>query len=168
LLLVRAAAALAKEGRKFSLILVGDGELRPAVEKLIDQLNLAGTVEMIGWACAERVKREILAARALVLPSFAEGLPVVLMEAMILGRPVLSTYVAGIPELVIDRATGWLFPAGSQEELERAMRLCLETPGEVLEAMGDLARRRALDRHGIEEQADTLTTLFESVNERPR
>ncbi len=161
LLLVRAAAVLAREGREFSLMLVGDGELRPAIEKLIDELDLAGHVEMIGWAGTDRVKAEILAARALVLPSFAEGLPVVLMEAMILGRPVLSTYVAGIPELVIDRKTGWLFPAGSQEELVRTMRICLETPGDILQSMGDQARHRALERHGIEEQADTLAALFE-------
>ncbi len=166
LLLVWATAVLAEEGRKFSLILVGDGELRPAIEKLVDELDLAGHVEMIGWASTDRVKAEILAARALVLPSFAEGLPVVLMEAMILGRPVLSTYVAGIPELVIDRKTGWLFPAGSQDELVSAMRACLETPGDILKTMGDLARHRALERHGIEEQADALTTLFDSAIER--
>ena len=166
LLLVRAAAVLAKEGREFSLVLAGDGELRPAIEKLIDEQDLAGHVELIGWASTDRVKAEILAARALVLPSFAEGLPIVLMEAMILGRPVLSTYVAGIPELVIDRRTGWLFPAGSQEELVSAMRACLETPGDILKTMGDLARKRALERHGIEEQADTLTTLFDSAIER--
>ncbi|HWX90208.1 MAG TPA: glycosyltransferase, partial [Rhizomicrobium sp.] len=117
LLLVKAAAVLAGEGRKFSLVLVGDGELRAPIEKLVDELGLAGHIEMVGWASNDRVKYEILAARALVLPSFAEGLPIVLMEAMILGRPVLSTYVAGIPELVINGKTGWLFPAGSQEEL---------------------------------------------------
>ena len=84
LLLVQAAAELARQGYQFSLVLVGDGELRPAIEQLVHGHGLAGHVEMIGWASAERVKQEILAARALVLPSFAEGLPIVLMEAMIL------------------------------------------------------------------------------------
>jgi glycosyltransferase involved in cell wall biosynthesis len=166
LLLVRAAAVLAREGREFSIVLAGDGELRPAIEALINEENLAGHIEMIGWANTDRIKREILAARALVLPSFAEGLPIVLMEAMILGRPVLSTYVAGIPELVIDGKTGWLFPAGSQDELVSAMRACLETPSDILKIMGEFARKRALERHGIEEQADTLTALFESAIER--
>lgn len=163
LLLIQAAAVLAKEGRKFTLVLVGDGELRPAIEKLVHALGLRDHVEMIGWASAERVKQEILAARALVLPSFAEGLPIVLIEAMILGRPVLTTYVAGIPELVIDGRTGWLFPAGSEEELLRAMRACLETRSDTLKVMGDLARVRALERHGIDEQADSLTSLFETA-----
>jgi len=163
LLLILAARILAKEGRKFTLVLVGDGELRPTIERLVDEFGLAGHVKMIGWASAERVKQEILAARALVLPSFAEGLPIVLIEAMILGRPVLTTYVAGIPELVVDGRTGWLFPAGSEEELVRAMRACLETRGDTLKVMGDLARVRALERHGIEEQADSLTGLFEAA-----
>ena len=57
-------------------------------------------MRITGWISRTSVREEILAARALVLPSFAEGLPVVLMEAMALRRPVLSTYVAGIPELV--------------------------------------------------------------------
>jgi glycosyltransferase involved in cell wall biosynthesis len=85
------------------------------------------------------------------------------MEAMCLGRPVLTTYIAGIPELVIDGKTGWLFPAGSEEELVRAMRACLETPIDILKTMGDSARTRALARHGIEEQADILTGLLETA-----
>ena len=166
LLLVQAAAVLAREGRNFQIILVGDGDDRGAIEALIAENNLQDLVYITGWASAERVRHEILAARALVLPSFAEGLPIVLMEAMVLGRPVLSTYVAGIPELAIDRVTGWLFPAGSQEDLVRAMRACLDAPADILKTMGDLARARALERHGIEEQTDMLASLFESAIER--
>jgi glycosyltransferase involved in cell wall biosynthesis len=162
-LLVMAAAALAMEGRNFSLVLVGDGEDRRDIEQLIAQHGLAGHVEITGWASAARVRQEILAARALVLPSFAEGLPIVLIEAMMLGRPVLSTYVAGIPELVIDGANGWLFPAGSREDLLAAMRACLDAPQDILQAMGEAARARAMARHGIDDQAKALTTLFEST-----
>lgn len=163
LLLVEAAASLAREGRKFQLILVGDGDDRGAIEALIAENNLQEHVHITGWASAERVRDEILAARALVLPSFAEGLPIVLIEAMILGRPVLSTYVAGIPELVIDGESGWLFPAGSEYELIAAMRACLDTPADVLRSMGMAARARALERHGIDGPADSLAALFESA-----
>ena len=69
-------------------------------------------MRITGWISGEQVREEILAARALVLPSFAEGLPVVIMEAMALRRPVISTYVAGIPELVRPASTaGWYRPA---------------------------------------------------------
>jgi glycosyltransferase involved in cell wall biosynthesis len=85
------------------------------------------------------------------------------MEAMILGRPVLSTYVAGIPELVIDGKAGWLFPAGSKEDILSAIRACLDAPKEVLKTMGEFARARALERHSLEGQAERLAGLFESV-----
>lgn len=84
---------------------------------------------------------------------------------MILGRPVLSTYVAGIPELVT-ADTGWLFPAGSEEELAAAMRECLDAPPAALKSMGEAARARALERHGMDRQADELTSLFKSALER--
>lgn len=163
LLLIKAAAALAKEGCKFELVLVGDGELRGRIEQMIADNNLANRVTITGWASASRVKKEILGARALVLPSFSEGLPIVLIEAMVLGRPVLSTYVAGIPELVIDGKTGWLFPAGSEEDLSGAIRECLDAPKEALKVMGELGRARALQRHDLDRQAEKLTHLFEAA-----
>lgn len=162
-LLVRAAAALAAEGRDFKLVLVGDGEDRRMIEALIARYDLGAHVEITGWASAARVKAEILAARALVLPSFAEGLPIVLIEAMMLGRPVLSTYVAGIPELVINGQCGWLFPAGSEDDLAAAMRACLDAPANILQAMGDFARARALARHDMDGQIGVLAQLFEST-----
>ena len=112
LLLIEAAHRLAAAGVDFELVLAGDGELRAAIENLIARYKLQGKVRITGWISGDRVREEILAARALVLPSFAEGLPVVLMEAMALRRPVISTYVAGIPELVISGEHGWLVPAG--------------------------------------------------------
>ncbi|HEX3755645.1 MAG TPA: glycosyltransferase family 4 protein [Rhizomicrobium sp.] len=167
LLLVKAAALLAAEGRAFELVLVGDGEHRPMIEALIARLDLGSHVRVTGWASADQVKSEMLAARALILPSFAEGLPVVLMEAMALGRPVLTTYVAGIPELVIDGETGWLFPAGSIDDMLAAMRACLDSPEEKLERMGRAARIRALERHDIDGQAARLSDLLASISGGP-
>jgi colanic acid/amylovoran biosynthesis glycosyltransferase len=168
LLLVRAAALLAAEGRAFELVLVGDGEHRSMIEALIARLGLASHVRITGWASADQVKSEMLAARALILPSFAEGLPVVLMEAMALGRPVLTTYVAGIPELVIDGETGWLFPAGSIDDMLAAMRACLDSPEEKLERMGQAGRIRALERHDIDGQVARLSDLLASISRGPR
>lgn len=166
--LVKAASTLVKEGRKFELVLVGDGEHRAVIEQLIAENNLGGCVTVTGWASASQVKDEILRARALILPSFAEGLPVVLIEAMALGRPVLSTYIAGIPELVVDGKTGWLFPAGSEEDMLDAIRACLDTPKETLKAMGELGRARALQRHDVTTESKKLTALFESVPDKRR
>lgn len=160
LLLVEAAARLAARRIPFELVLAGDGELREEIEALIAKHGLGGRVRVTGWISGARVREEILAARALVLPSFAEGLPVVLMEAMALGRPVLSTYVAGIPELVRHGEDGWLFAAGDADEAARAMADCLSRPPHELAAMGKAARARALERHSIDDSAAALGRLF--------
>ena len=160
LLLVRAAARLRRAGVPLQLVLAGDGELRPAIEALVRECGIERDVEITGWVDADRVRREILAARALVLPSFAEGLPVVLMEAMALRRPVISTFVAGIPELVRPGVDGWLVPAGDEAALVAAMRDCLSAAPATLEAMGLSAHERVLQRHSIDVEAAKLAALF--------
>jgi glycosyltransferase involved in cell wall biosynthesis len=96
----------------------------------------------------------------MVLPSFAEGLPVVIMEAMALRRPVLSTYVAGIAELVRPGRDGWLVPAGDVHALADAIEECLETPAPILARMGDDAHERVVARHSIAVGAAKLAELF--------
>ncbi|MGE8477208.1 MAG: glycosyltransferase family 4 protein [Pseudomonas shirazensis] len=160
LLLLEAAQKLAAQGTTFELVLAGDGEMRAELETLIARYGLQGQVRITGWISSGQVREELLAARALVLPSFAEGLPVVIMEAMALRRPVLTTYVAGIPELVRPGENGWLFPAGAVQELAAAMADCLGQPDEVLQRMGDAAHQRVLERHDIDTEAAKLASYF--------
>ena len=160
LLLVQAAHRLVREGVPLELVLAGDGELRGPIEQAIDALGLRAHVRITGWVESARVREELLAARALVLPSFAEGLPVVLMEAMALRRPVLTTFVAGIPELVRPGEDGWLFPAGDVDALAAAMRDCLEATPEALARLGERARERVLRRHDVDTEAAKLAALF--------
>ena len=166
LLLVDAAARLAAEGVAFELVLAGDGEMRPALEAAIGRHGLGTRVRITGWISSAQVRDELAAARALVLPSFAEGLPVVIMEALAVGRPVLSTYVAGIPELVRDGTEGWLFEAGSAEAAARAMRACLEAPAERLRAMGEAGRTRVLARHHADSEAARLIRMWREAQAR--
>lgn len=160
LLLVEAAQRVAAKGIDFELVLAGDGEMRQEVEALIARHDLSSRVRITGWISSDRVREEILAARGMVLPSFAEGLPVVIMEAMALRRPVLTTYVAGIPELVRPGENGWLFPAGSVEALAATLEDFLVTPSSVLERMGEAGYRRVLERHDIDREAAKLAALF--------
>jgi glycosyltransferase involved in cell wall biosynthesis len=162
-LLVAAAATLRKSGLEFELVIVGDGEQRELLETLITTHDLGAVVSLVGWADAVGVRQEMISARALVLPSFAEGLPVVVMEAMALGRPVITTYVAGVPELVIDGETGWLVPAGSEQALCDAIRDCLESSDARIREMGEKGRARALGRHNIDDEAEKLGKLFDGV-----
>jgi colanic acid/amylovoran biosynthesis glycosyltransferase len=164
LLLVSAVSELVRKGIEIELVLAGDGEMRGELEALIAQCRLQSRVRITGWISSAQVRTEILAARALVLPSFAEGLPVVIMEAMALRRPVLTTYVAGIPELVRPGEGGWLFPAGDVDALVAALEEFLATPVAVLEAMGAAGYERVRQRHSVDIEAAKLARLFRSVH----
>lgn len=160
LLLLEACRLLRDKHIDFELVLAGDGEMRPEIERMIDAYDLRRYIRITGWISSEDVREEILQSRVMVLPSFAEGLPVVIMEAMALGRPVVSTYVAGIPELVIPSENGWLVPAGSVPELVAAMEEALSTPASRLEKMGKAACERVQLRHSIDQEAAKLAALF--------
>jgi colanic acid/amylovoran biosynthesis glycosyltransferase len=164
LLLIEATVRLAAKGVVFELVLAGDGPTRADIEQLVEKHGLGKHVRITGWISSAEVRGEILAARALVLPSFAEGLPVVIMEAMALRRPVLSTYVAGIPELVRPGENGWLFPAGSVDELAAAMQDCLSRPVKELQQMGDAGYDRVIERHSIDTEATKLGELFRAAS----
>jgi colanic acid/amylovoran biosynthesis glycosyltransferase len=162
LLLIEAARLLAERGTKYELVLAGDGEMRGEIESLTAKYRLTDTVRITGWISSDEVRAEILAARALVLPSFAEGLPVVIMEAMALRRPVITTFVAGIPELIQHGEHGWLVPAGDLESLAEAMEECLGTAPEAITRMGESARQRVLQRHDVDKEAAKLAELIEA------
>jgi glycosyltransferase involved in cell wall biosynthesis len=160
LLLVEALQSVIARGQACELVLAGDGEMRAEIEALIERHRLQAHVRITGWIGSAQVRDEILAARALVLPSFAEGLPVVIMEAMALRRPVITTFVAGIPELVRDGSNGWLVPAGDVEALADAMVACLDAAPDALARMGAAAHERVLARHDVDREAAKLVALF--------
>jgi glycosyltransferase involved in cell wall biosynthesis len=160
MLLVRAVYALVARGIAIQLVLAGDGEMRGALEALIDECNLQNHVTITGWIDGDQVREQILGARAMVLPSFAEGLPVVIMEAMALRRPVLTTWIAGIPELVRDGEDGWLFAAGDVAALANVLAVCLEASPEQLQSMGEAGYLRVLERHAVDTEAAKLARLL--------
>ncbi|HJV27121.1 MAG TPA: glycosyltransferase [Aromatoleum sp.] len=164
LLLVEALARLAARNIDFEMVFAGDGELRGEIERQIVRHALEGKIRITGWITGEQVREEILAARAMVLPSFSEGLPVVIMEALALRRPVATTYVAGIPELVRPQENGWLFPAGSVEKLVSVLETVLATPSADLERMGEAGRRRVLERHDVDAEAGKLARHFQEAH----
>ena len=165
-ILVEATRRLHDRGISCEIMLIGDGPYRKHLEDAIRRAGLQGSVQLTGWASGTRVKEEMVAARALVLPSFAEGLPVVIMEAMALGRPVISTYVAGIPELVESGKNGWLVPASDEVALAEAMRAALEASECQLANMGAAGRLRVNERHDSLKEAAKLKKLFEGSTAR--
>ncbi|NWG71979.1 MAG: glycosyltransferase [Parvularculaceae bacterium] len=158
--LVEAAAILRRKGVRFSILLVGDGEMRRDIENAARRLGVSDCIEFAGWRTPAEVRRAIESCRAFVLPSYAEGLPVSIMEAFALGRPVISTYVAGVPELVAPGVNGWLAPAGDAEALAAAMAEALALDEAAARRMGAEGRARVLALHDIDLIAVRLKALF--------
>jgi colanic acid/amylovoran biosynthesis glycosyltransferase len=136
------------------LTLLGDGPLRAELEAKANGLPITFT----GWQDEASVRAALAASHALILPSFAEGLPVVVMEGMAAGRPIIATSIAGLPELVTPDV-GWLVPAGDATALANVIRAM---GSRDISAMGFAARQRVFARHDIDQQAEKLTTLFAS------
>ena len=152
-------AALRADFPDLRVILAGDGETRAAVEAEIARHGVGDQVILHGWASNDEVRRLIAQARVFLLPSYAEGLPIVLMEALALGRTAITTTVAAIPEL-IDEDCGWLVAPGNEAELAAALRAALETPEEILAAMGRAGRARVARLHDVRDLAALLEPLF--------
>jgi glycosyltransferase involved in cell wall biosynthesis len=159
-ILIQAAAGLRDRGVDFELVIVGDGPMRSEIEYLIGLLDLRNRVRITGYLSNQGVLDELLSARALVLPSFAEGLPGVFFESLALGRPVISTYIAAHPELIEPGVNGWLVPAGAVEPLINAMAEALSAQPAALEQMGRAGARRVAELHNVYTEAGKLAELF--------
>ncbi|MFL6720875.1 MAG: glycosyltransferase [Sphingomonas sp.] len=166
-LLIAACDRLRAQGESFSVTIIGDGELRSELEAEIRRRGLEGVVSLAGVCTSAEIRDQLSKARAFVLPSFAEGLPVVLMEALALGRPVIATAIAGIPELVDDQC-GWLVPAGSEEALAGAMTEALHAGPEDLASRGATGRERVQRMHDATRNAQLVIDAIERRRPSPR
>jgi colanic acid/amylovoran biosynthesis glycosyltransferase len=135
--------------------LIGDGESRGEIERAIARHRVGDKVQLVGWGSNQQVRDAITQAKALLLPSFHEGLPIVIMEAFALYRPVITTRIAGIPELV-DSSCGWLVEPGNEQELADAMADAISLHPAQLDRMGAEGRRRVESRHDIDAIAPAL------------
>jgi len=151
--LIRALARLRDGRRPIRLLIVGEGPERPALERLIARLGLAGDVTFAGGLTQSQVREAIAGADLFALACVKgrdgqqDGIPIVLMEAMALGVPVISTKLSGVPELVVDNKTGILVAPGDEEHLAAGIdRLLTDEP---------LARRlRSAAREMVEKEFD--------------
>ena len=168
MLLVEAASRIKVSGRPIEVVLAGDGPMRAEIEALIARRGLEAQVRITGWLDAQEIQDELQQARALIVPSLSEGLPVVIMEAMAHRLPVIAPYLSGIPELVTHGKTGWLFPAGDVAALTVAIQACLDTPTQAMNAMGEAASRDVWGAHEVDAEARKLAALFaQSADEVP-
>jgi glycosyltransferase involved in cell wall biosynthesis len=139
--LLAALAETAEDEPAARLIVVGDGEHRRALESTARRLGVLPRVEFAGRRGAEEIRRLLRRCRALVVPSIYEGMPLVVLEAMEEGVPVIASRVSGIPEVVSDKVTGWLVPPEDPAALAAAIREALGRPDEA-RRRGEAGRQR--------------------------
>jgi glycosyltransferase involved in cell wall biosynthesis len=158
--LLEAVAHLRDQGVDVELDLVGDGPLRGSLDAQARRLGVADRVRFAGWLGADEVVDRLERSRALVMASFAEGLPVVVMEALALGRPVIATDVGALSELVVAGETGWLVAPGAPVPLADAIRAAVDAPAAEIERMGVAGAERVRQRHDAGRSAGRLAELF--------
>jgi glycosyltransferase involved in cell wall biosynthesis len=162
LVLVDAIAALRSRGIDATAVFIGAGPLRPVIEARIDVLGLDDAVHLTGAIGQDEITDYYRRASVFCLPTFIEGLPVVLMEAMASGVPVVTTPVNGIPELVQDGVTGLLVPPGRPDLLADALQRLLTDPARG----ADLAREgraRVIAEFDIRRIGPSIAALFEAA-----
>ena len=159
--LLRAFARLRSKHPDAVLRLVGDGPDRDALERLASDLGIGGAVTFAGRLPEQETLAEIARADILVLPSFMEGLPIVLMEAMALGVPVIASRVAGIPELVSDGKTGLLFAPSDWDELAHCMERLLGDKA-LGESLAQNGKWKITSEFDTRKSAKILGDLFRS------
>jgi glycosyltransferase involved in cell wall biosynthesis len=160
--LLRAFAAIQKPAR---LLIAGTGALEASLHQLVSELEIEERVHLIGFS--GDVRRWMQAADGFVLSSLWEGLPMSLLEAAACALPAVATDVAGTREIVVQDQTGFLAAPGDVEGLAGAMARLMEMPNQVRDAMGNYARKMAIERYSLDRVLDRWEALYgELLRER--
>lgn len=157
--LIEAVAQLAERGQTASLTFAGEGPQRENLERLAERLGLAAEVSFRGAVGQEELHALYEGASIFCLPSFSEGVPVVLMEAMAMRVPAIGTTITGVPELIEDGRSGLLVPPGRPDRLADALQRLLND-GSLRRELGAAGRQKVLEEFDAEASAAQLHALF--------
>ncbi|MEL6169583.1 MAG: glycosyltransferase family 4 protein [Pseudomonadota bacterium] len=158
-LLLEAVAALKAEHPDMRLVLVGDGPEAATLRSKAQELGVADITDFTGYLSQTAVSERLVTSDIFVLPSFAEGVPVVLMEAMAASRPVIAPHVAGVPELVEEGVSGHLVSPGDLDGLVAKIDALLRDP-ERGAAMGSKGRAKVIGEFDASKEAAWLHELI--------
>jgi colanic acid/amylovoran biosynthesis glycosyltransferase len=165
---VRAVAEVLKKYPQVEYEIAGDGPLMNDIKSLIEKLNISDRIKLLGWQRQEEIVEFMKEANILLAPSVCskdgdwEGIPVVLMEALAQGLPVLSTQHSGIPELVQDGQSGFLVPERDVDALAEKLTYLIEHP-EIWPEMGWSGRDYVERHYDINKLNDQLVRLYQRV-----
>ncbi|MCK5522458.1 MAG: glycosyltransferase family 4 protein [Thiomargarita sp.] len=158
-ILIEAVARLISEGRQLRLRFVGDGPDRQRLEDEVKQRQLTEQVVFEGAINQDRILDFYNSADIFTIASFAEGLPVVLMEAMAMEIPCITTHITGIPELITSGKDGILVAASDIEALAKAIALLMDNPDLRLK-IGKSGHQRVLEYYELQRNTERLADIF--------
>ena len=162
-ILIDAIGMLESRGIRPTIELIGDGPLKEDLMASVERLGLSDRIRFCGWQSEQDVRSMIDAAAFLVLPSNAEGLPVSIMEAFARARPVITSNVGAVSELVHDGVNGALVTPGDPRSLADAIgKFTAKAPGELFR-MGLLGRAEVVERHDARKNAETLVRIWRDI-----
>lgn len=158
-MLVEAVRLLRDGGRNVTLTLVGEGPSRASLEKLIAERELGAHVKLIGAVNHDEVASFYRNSDAFVLASFAEGIPVVLMEAMAMELPCVATWITGVPELIDNGIDGLLVPPADPVALAGAIATLIDDPA-LSRRIGAAGRSKIASKYHLERNTEFLGAAF--------
>ena len=158
--LLQAASMLRAHGRDFLLRFVGDGPDRASLEREASGRELAAHVRFEGPVNQDRIREYYSTADAFAIASFAEGIPVVLMEAMAMRIPCVTTWITGIPELIRNGEDGLLVAPSDAEGLASALERLMDDAA-LRQRLGESARKRVEERYNLRNNVERLAAIFE-------
>jgi glycosyltransferase involved in cell wall biosynthesis len=150
-----------KEKPSLNVLIMGEGELKSDIETYIMRNNLKNNVKLTGWIHHENIPQCLNLLKLLIIPSYTEGLPNIMLEAMACGAPVLATRVGAIPEIIKDTKTGFLMENNSPECIAENIIRGLEYP--YLEKIAENARSLVKHQFTIEAAIERYSTVFENI-----
>ena len=148
-----------------TLVCAGEGD-RDTLTRRAAQLGVEDALRLPGWIDADAIQDLLRRAAAFVLPSYAEGQPMSLLEAMAAGTPVIATTVGGVPELVTHRETGFLVAPGDPAALQQCLREVLLDP-RTSDRIACAARASVLDRHAPDRILEMLASVYQDAGLAP-
>jgi colanic acid/amylovoran biosynthesis glycosyltransferase len=160
-ILLRAFSHLHLKDHVAHLTFIGDGPDRPSLEREVAEHGLSGRVTFCGALNHDQTRERLSQADIFALASFAEGIPVALMEAMAMGIPCISTIIAGIPELIRHDIDGLLVPPSSVESFASAIESLL-IDDHLRRRLGASARTRVIEHYNLAKNLSSLASAFES------
>jgi glycosyltransferase involved in cell wall biosynthesis len=158
---VRALPAILSDRQDLRVLIGGDGQLKESIKASMQEEGIAASVDLLGWISHDDLPEYLNQLRLLVLPSYTEGLPNIMLEAMACGTPVLATPVGAVPDVIIDGKTGFIMEDNSHECIAKNVMRALDSPER--EGIAEAGRRFVEENFTFERVVERWKEVLEDI-----